>query len=429
MELGTAGLQEQPFGRESRPLTVVSYEAKQLALDFPDLIYTNANGLGVFRGPELSGKTTIIRHFTDTISEDTAIAVIDGANLDTSELLELVLSQFGYDLESSSLNELLGMLKVFVQQQAATGDPPLLIIENSHALNPTALDVLCELANVKVKHHSALRMILASDRCIQSIINAPAMECISSRLTGSFELGPLTLDETAGYVHAKMRAGGCFDPENVFPYAVCYELFTASSGWPGIIDKLALRALDAAPHCPIEIEHVERPRSPVALPTPIPIESAITRPSEPEAVATLFLTKDGKTLKEISLDDSRMMIGRSEHNDLTLNSKFISRHHALFVRQGPATFLMDLNSTNGTYVNSRKISNQVLIHEDVISVGNHGLKFVDPNASDRSVMEGIGFADTAVMRTLRDVRRMLAKENIDTFPAAEIDQLRQAQRD
>ncbi len=425
MELGTAGLQEQPFRTHSRPLVVVSYAAQQHATQFLDSVYNNPHGLGIFRGPTLSGKTTILRYFAEARSDDAAVAIVDGTSLNTTSFLEATLAQFGYDLALDSVNESLNMLKVFLQQQTASRSDhaPLLIIENTHAMNPSALNILCDLAKLKVRHQSALRLILSTDRCISSIIDSPAMEYMSSRLTDTFELGPLTPDETVDYLHAKLRAGGCFDPENVLPDTVCDELHIASGGWPGVLDRLVLLAMARAPHCPVEVEHIEHPSLPDSIPAAVPSNGNGAEPLAENGPATLYITKDGKTLKEVVLDGTRMMIGRSEHNDLCINSKFISRHHALFVRQGAATFLMDLNSTNGTYVNSRRISNQALIHEDVISVGNHGMKFIDPGACDRSAIEGVGFADTAVMRTLRDVRRMLAKENTHTLPAVELSEL------
>ena len=77
---------------------------------------------------------------------------------------------------------------------------------------------------------------------------------------------------------------------------------------------------------------------------------------------------------------------------------------------------MDLNSTNGTYVNSRRISNQVVIDQDIISIGNHGIKFVDPSARGRSALEGTGFTDTVILKSLEDMRKVLARENTQALP-------------
>ena len=103
---------------------------------------------------------------------------------------------------------------------------------------------------------------------------------------------------------------------------------------------------------------------------------------------------------------------------MPISSKFISRHHALLVRHGSATLLMDLNSTNGTFVNSRRISNHVLLHDDVITVGNHRIKFNDPHATSRDSLDAIEFADTVIMKTVDDMRELLARENTAIMPVA-----------
>ncbi len=423
MELGDAGLQEQPFRTHGRPLVFVPYASQQDAFEFLNETNSRDRGLGLFQGPPLSGKTAIIRHFAESLTDDAAVAVVDGAGLNTTALLEAVLSQFGYDLQFSSVNELINMVKVFVLQQTASNNAPLLIIENTHALNPSALRVLCELASLQIRAKSALKLILASDRSISSIVKAPAMASISKRLSGDFHLEPMTSVESTDYLHAKLRAGGCFDPLSVLPETICHDLHVASGGWPGVLDRLVLLALAKADRCPIELDHIERPRVPNGTPSLIDETEQLDykdanghNGASKAGRPRIFLTYNGRTLRELEIDRPRLLVGRSDHNDLCVNSRFISRHHALFVKHGTATFLMDLNSTNGTYVNSQRISNHVLLHDDVISIGNHGIKFHDPNARDSIKIDGSDLADTVVMKTLRDMRKLLARENTQSLP-------------
>ena len=82
---------------------------------------------------------------------------------------------------------------------------------------------------------------------------------------------------------------------------------------------------------------------------------------------------------------------------------------------------MDLNSTNGTFVNAKRISNQVLRDNDIITIGNHRIKFSDPFATSRDTLEGIEFTDTVIMKSLDDMRRLLAHENTAMLPAASDD--------
>ena len=423
MNLGAAGLQEQPFPMHGKPVVFVPSASQQAACQFLSDTYANDHGLGLFQGPPLSGKTAIIQHFTESLPEDAAVAVVDGTGLNTTTLLELVLSQFGYDLKLSSVGELVNMVKVFVVQQTASDHAPLLIIENTHALNPSALRVLCELAELKVKQKSALLLILASDRSISSIVEAPAMASIFKRLTGDFHLEPLTKDETTEYLHAKLRAGGCVDPQGVLPDDVCEALHSASGGWPGIVDSLVRLAMGQADIFPIRKDQIERLLTSNGKPSLVGENGETSQDgagtgdsAESAGPPKLYLTYNGRTLREIDVDRPRLLVGRSDHNDLCINSRYVSRHHALFFTRGSATVLMDLNSTNGTYVNSRRVHNHVLNHDDVISIGNHGIKFHDPAARQRDSLEGTGFDETVVMKNLGDMRKLLARQNTQCLP-------------
>lgn len=433
MELRAAGLQEQPFRSHGRPLVFVSNAAQEAAFEFFADTCKHNNGLGLFQGPTLSGKTTILRHFAELQGTKTSVAVVDGAGQNTTNLLEAVLSQFGFEHKFSSVNELVNMVKVYVLQQTASGKPPLLMIENTHAMNPSALRVLCELAKERVREKFALRIILASDRPISYLADAPEMEVIAKRLTGDFHLAPLTMDETTDYLYAKMRSGGCFDPENVFPDDVCDDLHAASGGWPGIVDRLALLALAKAEYCPVRKEDIERPVVPestgvVTTGTDVPSDNVSVDEPETEP-PVLYLTRNGRTENRYIFKSSRLLVGRSEHNDICIDSTYISRHHALFVRQGRATLLMDLNSSNGTFVNSRRISSQILLDGDVITIGHHGIKFTDASATDRALLEGMGFTDTVVMKSLEDMRRVLARENTQLLPTADEEKIRAGETD
>ena len=416
MDLSAAGLNEQPFPTHGNALTVVKYASQQDALSVLEKTCTTPNALSLIQGPTLSGKSTILRQFVDSLSGDTAAAIVDGSGLNTSGLLEGVLRQFGYAMEHSSITELLAMVRVFALQQATSHEPPLLIIENTHALNPSALRVLCELADLKIRGTSALKLVLVSDRSLLPLIEAPAMANLYKRLTHDFHLRPMSNAEATEYLYMKLRLAGRTAPEFVFPMPVCTELWRASGGWPGILDRIALLTLAKAEILPASVALIENPVLPQGTWGEDGLAEAEQRAGLPPRPPTLFVSFDGETLHELTLENPRLLIGRSEHNDLPISSKFISRHHALLVRHGSATFLMDLNSTNGTYVNSKRISNHVLVHNDVVTLGNHRIKFNDPHATERGALGGVEFADTVIMKTLDDMRKLLARENTAVMP-------------
>jgi type II secretory pathway predicted ATPase ExeA len=413
MKLAATGLRRQPFRTDGTTSIVVPYASQAAAARFLSDTRSDDHGLGLFHGPPLSGKTSIIRQFTASLPGDYAVAVVDGAGVEANALLQNVLKQFGYDVGLHSATERFNMVKVFAMQQAANDCAPLLIIENAHALSPIAFDILCELAELEVNGKSALRIILASDRPMLPIVRAPAMQSISKRITGEFLLRPLTRTETTNYVYKKLISGGCGNPKRVLPPDVCDRLHAVSGGWPGMIDRLTRLALSKAECCPVRVEHIPQQPRPARTPTGV---ATLKQPSSKRgparsgnSVPQLILTCRGKTLKRMAADRSRLMIGRNEHSDLRIVDDFISRHHATLLRKGGATIVVDLKSRNGTFVNGKRISRQVLINDDIISLGDHRIKFIDPAARRRTTLGGAGWDETTIAKSIRALRNVIGK--------------------
>jgi pSer/pThr/pTyr-binding forkhead associated (FHA) protein len=73
----------------------------------------------------------------------------------------------------------------------------------------------------------------------------------------------------------------------------------------------------------------------------------------------------------------RYTIGRLPDNDVRIDNPAVSGHHSLIINILNDSFLEDLNSTNGTYVNGKLIKKHAMQHGDVITIGHHQLRFSD----------------------------------------------------
>ena len=94
-------------------------------------------------------------------------------------------------------------------------------------------------------------------------------------------------------------------------------------------------------------------------------------------MARLMLSLDGQVLAEYNMNKERYTIGRLPDNDIRIDNPAVSGHHSLIINILNDSFLEDLNSTNGTYVNGKLIKKHAMQHGDVITVGHHQLRFVD----------------------------------------------------
>ena len=99
-------------------------------------------------------------------------------------------------------------------------------------------------------------------------------------------------------------------------------------------------------------------------------------------MARLVLSLDGQSLAEYNMSKERYTIGRLPDNDIRIDNAAVSGHHALIINILNDSFLEDLNSTNGTYVNGKIIKKHALQHGDVITVGHHSLRFVESEADE-----------------------------------------------
>tara|TARA_R110002096_G_scaffold146914_9_gene306002 strand:+ start:5680 stop:6873 length:1194 start_codon:yes stop_codon:yes gene_type:complete len=380
MQLDWAGL------RENR--TFVRYEAQQQALDFINEVLADDRGVGLLYGPAASGKSVVANQFVQQMQGRLSIAVVDGTRLNTDELLSRILEQFGYNIALNSTDEMINMLNVFAVQQTRTHQPPVLLLENINDMYPSALGALCKLATVSAGSRYALRIILVSNRDMSRIIDAPSMSAVSRRVVGAFQLGPMSAKEAMRYLYAKLQSGGIERPDDIFPVDVCEKIHALSGGWPGDMNTVALSILEQAVSYPVRVEDIADPN---AEPT--------------NDLPRVIVTSMGKTLQEVDLSEKRSLIGRSDLSDIVIKDKFVSNQHALLIRDQNAVVLIDLKSRNGTFVNSRRIQSKVLLHDDIISLGDHRIKMVYAPGHSSIVIDDPELADTAKMQNIADARR------------------------
>ncbi|OGR90843.1 MAG: hypothetical protein A3J74_09385 [Elusimicrobia bacterium RIFCSPHIGHO2_02_FULL_57_9] len=93
----------------------------------------------------------------------------------------------------------------------------------------------------------------------------------------------------------------------------------------------------------------------------------------------LLLKFNAAVIKEIAFDKDSLAVGRKPDNDVVVDNPAISGHHCRISKQGGTYFVEDLESTNGTYVNEKRIKKAGLHHNDVVGLAKHALVFIEDN--------------------------------------------------
>jgi len=78
---------------------------------------------------------------------------------------------------------------------------------------------------------------------------------------------------------------------------------------------------------------------------------------------------------ELPLSEGTVTIGRNKDNDIQIDDVAVSAYHAKLVSFFKPTYIQDLRSTNGTYVNGSRVMEHTLTDGDIISIGEHKILF------------------------------------------------------
>ena len=142
-------------------------------------------------------------------------------------------------------------------------------------------------------------------------------------------------------------------------------------------------------------------------------------------MARLILSLDSQVLAEYNMSKERYTIGRLPDNDVRIDNPAVSGHHSLIINILNDSFLEDLNSTNGTYVNGKLIKKHALQHGDVITVGHHQLRFSDQQANqneqdefEKTMVIPAGQQDAAQLARAEEAAAVAAAAEAPAQPAA-----------
>lgn len=351
-------------------------------------LWTNAR-LGVVTAEHGCGKSLLIRRLLNDLDERIVSAAIQRESMPARDFLQEILRQFGFALEETDKTDRRRCLERFMSHQASMGRICLLVVENPQAMHPSVLEELRSLAAAEVDGVRVLKVLLLGQPSLNLVLESPRMAELVTANAPRFSLGPLTEDQTAAYVAHRLRAAGAANPDALMPYTLMSHIHACSGGVPARINKLCASALawaasEGAPFVTTSaLDHAteelgwQYKRPPVAFDQHDPAEPA----PAPVPRAKLVITMQGLPDREVTLVGDRILVGRGEEADVSIDSVFVSRYHALIVHDNGQDLMLDLGSTNGLVINSRRILRRALRHRDLIQVGPARVMYYNEHAA------------------------------------------------
>jgi len=419
-------LKELPFRLSPDPQFLYLSKQHARAKAYMESTIWFTDGFVVITGEIGSGKTTLIESFLQEIQKDVVVAQINQTQVSVIDFLQAVLVQFGFSPFKMKKAELIATINNFLVEQYAAGRKVLLIVDEAQNLSLRVLEEIRLLSGVETTKEKVLRIILAGQPELNEKLDAPELVQLAQRIRLRFHLGTLTPAEMRGYIQHRLEVAGAGD-RPIFAEDTYPEIYRYTGGVPRLINTLCDTAMMAAygvdrdhvisdditaavqelnwvefnarPQAPsraqleaqtgrltqldvrradaghADPEHAADPRR-ASESMRDPIRDPV-RDSTREIVGRLIIATEGRTVSDLTLKVGRLIVGRTADNDVQIDSRFVSRHHCQIVTTPHGSVIEDLNSTNGIYVQGKRVRRHNLNDGDVIVVGKHELMYVD----------------------------------------------------
>jgi len=127
-------------------------------------------------------------------------------------------------------------------------------------------------------------------------------------------------------------------------------------------------------------------------------------------MAEIVVKYDDKVVEKIVVDKRRVSIGRTGENDIVLENRGVSRKHAMIEFNESGAVIIDNESLNGTFLNDRRVTEEILRDSDQITIGKYQLLF--HNQIEESQDEGSDYDGTMILNTKKQKQR-IQRDNRD----------------
>jgi type II secretory pathway predicted ATPase ExeA len=394
-------LDSNPFVADSARPVLSSYSMREATAKLDELVNKQVNCV-FLSGPAGVGKTTLVRQRFRTL-RDASVSWVKPQHETEEQILAQLLEDIGPGPVTGSATELRKILEVFLRHQAGNGRYSYIIADGLERLSAAALGELEALSQVRLRNRPIVYLLIVtrSEELVSNLL--PQYDGGQFSRAAHQHLAGFTLGETRAYVRTCLRGAGCDWAEELIPDDVVVDIQAFTQGVVGDVNALACAALGATAAAgrpmgdnrppkvtrsvlreagtQLNLRYDPNAWAPIVEEALSPDGIHLTDPAHLKLQAARLVVSSGRqVVAEIALNRPRMVLGRDETCDISLDSRYVSRYQNLFMETPDGWLLIDLSSTNGCYVNGRRVREHRLRDGDLIAVGHHQLRFTAPQS-------------------------------------------------
>ncbi len=358
-------------------------DSHNVALDQLGKAFSIARPLARLIGEGKSGASFLLRRFLADIGEDVTVVRITEPCADAISGMREIIYAIGFEAKDMSLADLENVFTMFLSSQRTNSRRTIVCIEEAQDSGQWVLDGVRRLVESETKEQYGLMVVLSGRPALNELLSEPPLDTICARVGQRIALAPFSLAETREFVRWQVESEGVADIGQVFDFDAITLIHELCEGVADAISTLCSKAREMADQedtAPVTTALVKKAGQVLRLVPTIQLSDAETVSVEilkmgPQG-GRLIARANGKIIQEQPINRDRILIGRDDLCDIRITSDLVSRHHALLVNSSTGMKIVDLGSTNGTFVDGRQIKQCALEDGQVIGVGDCEIEYI-----------------------------------------------------
>ncbi|MGL4204873.1 MAG: ExeA family protein [Aeromonadaceae bacterium] len=241
MYLAHFGLRAAPFGLTPNTEFYFGLPPHEEALQVLRVALSQGEGFIKVTGEVGTGKTLLLRKLMDELGTEHQVAYLPNPYLTPEELRQALALELGIEMSAQELVVTDAIQRRLIALRQA-GRPVVLLLDEAQAIPDATLEAIRLFGNLETESSKLLQVVLFGQPELDRRLAAPGLRQLRQRITFSYRLRPLLLDETRAYLEYRLQVSGYLGAPLFSPRALV-RLWRAGRGIPRLINILAHKSL------------------------------------------------------------------------------------------------------------------------------------------------------------------------------------------
>lgn len=234
-------LAQKPFQINTDPTFIWYSEKHQEALATLKYGLIENKSFLLLTGDVGVGKTTIINALLQVLDKNEMVAVINDPKLEKLDFFLHIASAFGISGDFTSKGQFLLAFRELLLEQHYRGKRLLLIVDECQLLSHDLLEEIRLFSNLEQNGVKLINIFFVGQLEFNDILLLPENKAIRQRITVTYNLPSLSVEETEEYIGHRLNVAGA--TRKIFDKSTIREIYEFSKGYPRLINVLCDRAL------------------------------------------------------------------------------------------------------------------------------------------------------------------------------------------